>query len=111
VEDKAFLGLTMRQLLTAAVCVALAYGAADQVQLPLPARAVLAALVLAGGALLTFWQPAGRPVEVWAFVLLQYATTGRAAVWRPSDQEDAPASEVDPDPVLVRLSAPARAPE
>jgi hypothetical protein len=31
VEDKALVGLTMRQLLMAAVAVALAYGAADQV--------------------------------------------------------------------------------
>ena len=85
VEDKAFLGLTLRQLMTAAIGLALAYGAAGQLPLPAPLRLVTAAAVLVAAALLALWQPAGRPLEEWAFVLLQYAATARIAVWRPAD--------------------------
>lgn len=92
VEDKAFLGLTLRQLMTAAIGLALAYGAAGQLPLPAPLRLAAAAVVLAAAALLALWQPAGRPLEEWAFVLLQYAATARVAVWRPSAGVDA-----DPD--------------
>ena len=85
VEDKAFAGLTMRQLMTAAVGLALAYGAASEPPFPLPVRLIATGLILAGVALLALWRPAGRPLEDWAFVLLRYWAVPRIAVWRPRD--------------------------
>lgn len=98
VEDKAFLGLTLRQLMTAAIGLALAYGTAGELPAPIPLRLAGAAVVLVAAALLALWQPAGRPLEEWAFVLLQYVTTARTAVWRPSDDTYA-------DPDLQPMSA------
>ncbi len=85
VADKAFGGLTMRQLLSAAIGLALAYGAASDLPLPLAGRLVVAALVLAGTLLLVVWRPGGRPAEDWAFVLLRFWATPRVAVWRPRE--------------------------
>jgi hypothetical protein len=82
VADKAFGGLTMRQLLSAAIGLALAYGAASDLPLLLAGRLVVAAVVLAGTLLLVLWRPGGRPAEDWAFVLLRYWATPRVAVWR-----------------------------
>jgi hypothetical protein len=83
VEDKAFAGLTMRQLMTVAVGLALAYGAASEPPVPFPVRLALAGIVLAGTAVLTLWRPGGRPLEDWAFVLLRYWSVPRVAVWHP----------------------------
>jgi hypothetical protein len=83
VEDKAFAGLTMRQLLTAAVGLGLAYGAASELPLPMPVRLMTAGVVLVAVALLALWHPAERPLEDWAFVLLRYWAVPRVAVWRP----------------------------
>jgi hypothetical protein len=102
VEDKAVLGLTMRQLLTAAVGLALAYGAAGELPLPLPVRLAVASVVLVVGALVTLWRPAGRSLDVWAFVLLQYTAAARVAVWRPGDRVPANDSEA-PAAVVVQL--------
>ena len=44
VEDKAFAGLTMRQLMTVAIALALAYGAASEPPLPVPVRLIAAGL-------------------------------------------------------------------
>ena len=85
VEDKAFAGLTMRQLMTAAVGLGLAYGAVSEPPFPLPLRLIAAGLVLAAVALLALWRPAGRPLEDWAFVLLRYWAVPRIVVWRPRD--------------------------
>lgn len=86
VADKAFAGLTMRQLLSAAIGLALAYGAASNIPVPLPVRLVAAAVVLAGTALLVLWRPEGRAAEEWAFVLLRYWASGGIAVWRPLER-------------------------
>ena len=85
VADKAFGGLTMRQLLSAAIGLALAYGAANDLPLPLAGRLVVTAVVLVGTLLLVLWRPGGRPAEDWAFVLLRYWATPRVAVWRPRE--------------------------
>jgi len=88
VEDKAFAGLTMRQLMTVAIGLALAYGAASEPPLPIPLRLVIAGVVLAGTAVLTLWRPGDRPLEDWAFVLLRYWSLPRIAVWRPRTAND-----------------------
>ncbi len=85
VEDKAFAGLTMRQLMTAAIGLALAYGAASEPPWPMALRLAAAGLVLAAVALLALWRPAGRPLEDWGFVLLRFWALPRVAVWRPRE--------------------------
>jgi hypothetical protein len=85
VEDKAFAGLTMRQLMTAAIGLALAYGTASEPPWPMALRLVAAGLVLAAVALLALWRPAGRPLEDWGFVLLRFWALPRVAVWRPRE--------------------------
>jgi hypothetical protein len=105
VEDRAFLGLTMRQLMTAAVGLAVAYGALTELPLPLPVQYVIAGVVIVAAALLVLWQPAGRPLEAWAFVLLRYYATPRVAVWRPVSRT---AHEYEPHArptAVVRLPA------
>jgi hypothetical protein len=105
VEDKAFAGLTMRQLMTAAVGLALAYGAVSEPPFPLSLRLIAAGLVLAAVALFALWRPAGRPLEDWAFVLLRYWSIPRIAVWRPrevpvqADDRAASYEVVVPEPV------------
>jgi len=86
VADKAFGGLTMRQLLTAAIGLALAYGAASDLPVPLSVRLVIAATVLVLTVVLALWRPAGRPVEDWVFVLLRFWSARRVATWRPSER-------------------------
>src|SRR5712692_7725340 len=83
VEDRIFGGLTMRQLMTAAIGLGLAYGAASEPPLPAPVRLVAATVVLIAVALGVLVRPAGRPFEDWAFVLLRYWVVPRVAVWRP----------------------------
>ncbi len=90
VADRAFGGLTMRQLLSATVGLTLAYGAATDLPLPPVARLLLAAVVLVAMLGLVLWRPAGRPLEEWAFVLLRYAVTPRVAVWRPRELRAVP---------------------
>ena len=110
VEDKAFAGLTMRQLMTAAVGLGLAYGAASELPLPMPIRLMAAGVVLVAVALLALWRPADRPLEDWAFVLLRYWAVPRVAVWRPRrldlDKAEArPTYEVlVPEPAWVKGS-------
>ena len=83
VADRAFAGLTMRQLLSAAIGLTLVYGAAGDLPGPLALRLLVAAMVLVGTLLLVLWRPVGRPAEEWAFVLLRFWTSARIAVWRP----------------------------
>ena len=82
IEDKAFAGLTMRQLMVAIIGLALAYAAMSEVPLPLPVRLAVGAAVLLWTAAFTLWQPAGRSLEDWAFVLLRYVSVPRVVVWR-----------------------------
>ena len=111
IADRAFLGLTMRQLLSAAVGLALAYGATSDLPLPLTLRLIAAAAVVVATLVLVFWRPAGRPAEEWAFVLLRFWATPRIAVWRPRepapDCDDAPLEVVLPPPAHPRPSDPA----
>ncbi len=90
VPDRAWGGLTMRQLLTLAVGLALAYGVAGDLPLAGVVRLPLAALVVAATALLVLWRPAGRPAEDWLVVLLGFWAAPHLAVWRPLPQTDWP---------------------
>ncbi|MEZ4503151.1 MAG: PrgI family protein [Dehalococcoidia bacterium] len=88
VADRAFGGLTMRQLLSAAIGLALAYGAASDLPIPFAVRLAAAAFVVVATLLLVLWRPAGRPLEDWVFVLLRYRATPRVAVWRPREHRE-----------------------
>lgn len=83
VEDKAFAGLTMRQLMTLAVGLALAYSVANDLPLPLALRAAAGAVAVATALALVLIRPQGRPLEDWAFALARYWSVPRVAVWRP----------------------------
>src|SRR5690606_2650102 len=89
VADRAFLGLTMRQLLSASIGLALAFGAVNDLPLVFGARLAVAVAVLIGTAVLVLWRPAGRPIEEWVFVLLRYWSLPRVSVWRPPSEDDA----------------------
>ncbi|MCC6387458.1 MAG: PrgI family protein [Dehalococcoidia bacterium] len=82
IEDKAFAGLTMRQLMVAIIGLAIAYSAMSEAPLPLTLRLGAGATVLLVTAAVSFWQPAGRSIEDWTFVLLRYVTIPRVVVWR-----------------------------
>ncbi|MCC6177202.1 MAG: PrgI family protein [Chloroflexi bacterium] len=82
IEDKAFAGLTMRQLMVAIIGLALAYSAMSEAPLPLVVRLAAGATVLLMTAAISLWQPAGRSLEDWAFVLLRYVSLPRVVVWR-----------------------------
>lgn len=106
VADRALLGLTMRQLLSAAVGLALAYGALSDLPLPFALRLPVAGAVVLATVILVLWRPAGRAAEEWAFVLLRFWATPRIAVWRPRAEPSSsgrPSFEVVlPSPAVVR---------
>ncbi len=94
IEDKAFAGMTMRQLMVAIIGLALAYSALSEAPLPLAVRLAAGATVLLMTAAISFWQPAGRSLEDWAFVLLRYISIPRVVVWRVrTSRQVAPAEE------------------
>ncbi|MGE3073884.1 MAG: PrgI family protein [Dehalococcoidia bacterium] len=93
IEDKAFAGLTMRQLMVAIIGLALAYSALSEAPLPLAVRLAAGATVLLTTAVVSFWQPAGRSLEDWAFVLLRYVSIPRVVVWRVRTSREAATAE------------------
>lgn len=82
IQDKAFAGLTMRQLMVAMIGLAFAYAAVSEAPFLLQVRLLLGTAVLLVTAAAALWQPAGRSLEDWAFVLLRYASLPRVVVWR-----------------------------
>lgn len=93
IEDKAFAGLTMRQLMVAIIGLALAYSAMSEAPLPLAVRLAAGATVLLVTAAVSLWQPAGRSLEDWAFVLLRYDSIPRVVVWRVRTSREMATSE------------------
>ncbi len=72
----------MRQLMVAIIGLALAHSAMSEAPLPLAVRLAAGATVLLMTAALSVWQPAGRSLEDWAFVLLRYISIPRVVIWR-----------------------------
>ena len=90
VEDKAFLGLSVRQLMNLIVGLSTAYAIwNDWPTLPVPLRAGLAGVCLMSAIALTLVRPGGRPLEEWAFVALHYLATPKRSVWRPREPDPA----------------------
>jgi hypothetical protein len=90
VEDKAFFGLSVRQVMELTVGLSTSYwlwnqwpGSAPGLRLGLASACLVIALALA------LVRPAGRGLEEWAFVLLHYALTPRASVWWPAGLDEA----------------------
>ena len=90
VEDKAFFGLTVRQLTV--LTVGLSTGYALWSGWPELAPGVRAGLAVACFLLATAFalvRPGGRGLEEWVFVALHYLATPRASTWRPREPDPA----------------------
>jgi len=84
VEDKAILGLTLREVACLGLGALVGFAAYERTTaLPLPLRLLVALLCLAAGAGLAFVRPLGRGLEEWCFILLHFAATSRHALWHP----------------------------
>ena len=90
VEDKAFFGLAVRQVMVLTVGLAAGYGLwTGWPALPPLLRGGLAAAGLLLAALLALVRPHGRGLEEWLFVALHYARTPKASTWRPREPDHA----------------------
>jgi hypothetical protein len=86
VEDKAFLGLSARQLMHLVVGLAGAYAAWSQwPDWPGGARIALAGAIVLGAAIVALVRPGDRALEEWAIVALRYWATPKRAVWRRAE--------------------------
>ena len=84
IEDKAILGLTLREVACVGLGVLSGFAAYDRLAAaPPPLRLLAGLLGLAGGAGGAFIRPLGRGLEEWCFVLLHYLATPRHALWHP----------------------------
>jgi len=93
VEDKAFYGLSARQVMYLTVGSALSYGLWNQApDLPFAGRIALAVICLAVATALALVRPASRSLEEWAFIAVHYVAVPKASVWRPRE----------PDPTSLR---------
>jgi hypothetical protein len=91
VEDKAFFGLAVRQVMVLTVGLAAGYGLWTGWPYLLPLlRGGIAAAGLLLAVLLALVRPHGRGLEEWLFVAVHYARTPRASVWRPREPARAP---------------------
>lgn len=90
VEDRAFYGLTVRQVTYLTVGAASGYGLWNQWNaLPMGLRLVLAASCVLLAVAVTLVRPHGRGLEEWAFVVLHYAAVPKVCTWRPCEPDPA----------------------
>ncbi|MCC6175630.1 MAG: PrgI family protein [Chloroflexi bacterium] len=90
VEDKAFVGLSVRQLMNLIVGLSTAYAIwNDWPAMPVLLRGGLAGACLLTAVVLTLVRPGGRPLEEWAFVALHYVATPKLSVWSPREPDPA----------------------
>ena len=81
VEDKAFYGLTARQVMLLIAGASSGYGLWNQwPDLPMALRIALAVSCLVLAAAIAFVRPYGRGLEEWAFVALHYLTLPKTSV-------------------------------
>ncbi len=88
VEDRAFYGLSARQVTLLTVGCAGAYTAWNQwLGLPLVIRLALVVTCVAVTLILALVQPHGRSLDGWAFIALRYLSVPKRAVWRVTATE------------------------
>jgi hypothetical protein len=88
VEDRAFFGLSVRQVLYLVSGLAGSYGLWNQWEaLPLGLRTALAGACLLVALALALVRPLGRGLEEWSFVALHYAAVPKARSWRPQEPD------------------------
>jgi hypothetical protein len=85
VQDRALLGLTVRQLLVLASAAACGFWLWSQSgAVPPSVRVGLAAACVAAGLGLALVRPGGRGLGAWGLTTLRYAALPRRCVWRPT---------------------------
>lgn len=88
VEDKAFYGLGLRQVMLLAVGIAAGYALWGQCAwAPLAIRLAVASCAFLAFAALGLLRPAGRGLEEWAMVAITYLLAPKLAVWRHESGE------------------------
>lgn len=107
VEDKAILGLTLREVACLGLGALVGFAVYGQLMAtPLPLRLLAGLLCLAAGAGLAFARPLGRGLEEWVFILLHFAAAPRHALWSPRPHDPAEWAGRDDDwaPATVRIT-------
>ena len=90
VEDKAFFGLSVRQVLYLVSGLSASYAIWNQwPDLPVGLRLGLALANLLVTLAFALIRPGRRGLEEWAFVVLHYVAIPKASVWRPRDPSPA----------------------
>lgn len=86
VEDRAFYGLSVRQVMYLTAGFSVGYGLWNQEsQIPVELRLALAIACALVAITLALVRPSGRGFEEWGVVVLRYLAIPRCSVWRPSD--------------------------
>ncbi|MBV9279174.1 MAG: PrgI family protein [Chloroflexi bacterium] len=98
VEDRAFYGLTIRQVMYLTVGGSCAYALWTQwPALPLVLRGAMVAPIVILALVFALVRPAGRGLDEWAFVALHHLGTPKVSTWRPREPDlsawDMPGSE------------------
>ena len=87
VEDKAFYGLTARQVMYLIVGLSAGYALWNALpHLPLLVHGGLSAIPLVLGLIFALVRPHGRGLDAWAFVALHYLALPKVSVWRPDER-------------------------
>jgi hypothetical protein len=86
VEDRAFYGLTIRQVMYLTVGASGGYELWNQWPgLPLVIRALLVAPALLLALVFALVRPHGRSLDEWLFVALHHAAVPKVSVWQPRE--------------------------
>lgn len=90
IEDKAFYGLTVRQVMELTVGAAGGYSLWNQWPgLALPVRACLVAVPVVLAVTFALLRPADRPLDEWIFVALHHLALPKHSVWRVPEPDAA----------------------
>lgn len=88
VEDKAFLGLSMRQVTYLMLGATGGYGLFTQwPDLSIFVRLALSGALFAASVVLALIRPGGRGLEEWGFALLRHVAVPRVSRWNPREPE------------------------
>jgi hypothetical protein len=88
VEDRAFYGFTIRQVMYLTVGGAAAYALWNQwPALPLVFRGALVAPIVVLALIFALVRPAGRGLDEWVFVALHHAAVPKVSIWRPREPD------------------------